>query len=74
MKRHPGWNAADETDFRNDVCILHLDSELDLDGSRVSSIPLDVDGSAGTEGNQCIIAGWGITNVSIAIRFMNSIH
>ncbi len=60
MKIHPGYDDSEdnESDFTDDICVVHLEDELDMDSS-VDSVPLARTG----HGEDCVIAGWGVTSV-----------
>ena len=66
---HPDWLGADIS-FKNDVCLLTLDSPLELN-DQVKSIALDdttqIPGQA-----MCKVSGWGTLSVRI-LSFLNFI-
>ena len=57
---HPAWLGADVS-FENDVCLLTLDSPLELN-EQVKSIALDE--AEPVPDTNCIVSGWGTLTVS----------
>ena len=61
---HPGWVEVDyelRDDWRNDVCVLELESDGLEFGPSVQ--PLAVEDQTPTAGTTCTVAGWGVTSV-----------
>ena len=56
---HPDWLGADIS-FKNDVCLLTLDSPLKLN-DQVKSISLDE--NEPVPDTKCIVSGWGTLTV-----------
>ena len=59
MEIHPNYTGSNDN-YQNDVCLLHLNTPLNMD-SNVQSVPLLKDESQSE--THCIISGWGSKQV-----------
>ena len=56
MNIHPDYNT-ETTGQANDICLLYLESKLEIN-DQVKTISLNTDETA--TGTECIVSGWGV--------------